>query len=92
MCEGVCVPDTLAAAPDVVDDSAGDAALAVVVVGFEVPFAAVEGAVEAELQTGGVDVAVLACGGGVVGQFAGGVDAAVAEFVLARGVEPFGTE
>ncbi len=56
------------------------------------PVATVERAVDAALESHGVEVAVLPHGGGVVGQVARGSDAAVAELVFARGVDPLAAE
>lgn len=90
--EGVGVPYALAAPPHVVHDSARHTALRIVVVYLEMPLAAVELAVDIGLEARGVDIAVLTHGGGVVGQLAGRIHAAVAELVFAAGVYPLRTE
>ena len=92
--EGVDVPKSFAVAPDVVDDSARDTALGVVIVSVQFPraFFVAQLSIETRFQAGCVYVSVLTDCCGVVGNFAQHVQTPVSEFILACGVGPLSAE
>ena len=90
--EVVEVPLPFAAVPHVVHNGAGDAALRVVEIAFHIPIALGDDAVQIHFGALGVDVAVLAHGGGVPCRRAVDVHTAVPELVLPAGVEESGAQ
>ena len=86
--ERVAVPQPFRTLPHIVHDGSRNPSFRGVMVGEDVPFSLPEEAVQSRVDAQGVDVAVVAHGGGVVLQCPAYVHAPVAELVVALRRDP----